>query len=54
VSRPKMPGGPSTADKGKEQKTIIVLEISVDTNLLDSGSQTLNNQNKGNITPNNT
>jgi hypothetical protein len=49
-----VPGGPSTADKEKEQETIIVLEILIDIDLLDLGSQTLNNQNKGNTTPNNT
>ena len=52
--RPKVPGGLSTADKGKGQETIIVLETLVDIDLLDLGSQTLNNQNRGNITPNNT
>jgi hypothetical protein len=41
--RPKVPGGPSIADKGKERETIIVLEILVDIDL-----------SKGNITPNNT
>jgi hypothetical protein len=41
--RLKVPGGLSTADKGKEQETIIVLEILVDINLLE-----------GNTTPNNT
>jgi hypothetical protein len=41
--RPKMPGGLSIVDKGKEQETIIVLEILVDIDLLDLGSRTLNN-----------
>jgi hypothetical protein len=41
--RPKVPGGLSMADKGKEQEIIIVSEILVDMNLLDLGSQTLNN-----------
>jgi hypothetical protein len=36
--KPKMPGGLSMADKGKERETIIVLEILVDINLLDLGS----------------
>jgi hypothetical protein len=52
--RPKVPRGPSTADKGKGQETIIVLETLMDIDLLDLGSQTLNNQNKGNITPDDT
>jgi hypothetical protein len=52
--RPKVPGGLSMANKGKGQKTIIVSETSIDINLLDLGSRTLNNQNRGNITPNNT
>ena len=46
--RPKMPGGPSIADKGKEQETIIISEISIDIDLLDLGSWTLNNRNRGN------
>jgi hypothetical protein len=33
-----VPRGPSMADKGKEQETIIVLEILVDIDLLDLGS----------------
>jgi hypothetical protein len=41
--RPKVPGGLSTADKGKGRETIIVLEILVDMDLLE-----------GNITPNDT
>jgi hypothetical protein len=41
--RLKVPGGLSTADKGKEQETIIISEISVDMDLLDLGSWTLNN-----------
>jgi hypothetical protein len=52
--RPKVPGGLSTADKGKGQETIIVSETLVDMDLLDLGSRTLNNQNRGNITPNDT
>jgi hypothetical protein len=36
--RPKVPGGPSTANKGKEQEAIIISEILVDIDLLDSGS----------------
>jgi hypothetical protein len=52
--RLKVPRGPSIADKEKEQETIIVSEILIDIDLLDLGSRTLNNQNKGNITPNNT
>jgi hypothetical protein len=52
--RPKVPGGPSTADKGKEQENIIVSEIPIDTDLLDSGSQTLDNQNRSNTTPDDT
>jgi hypothetical protein len=36
--RPKVPRGPSTADKGKERETIIVLETLVDIDLLDLGS----------------
>jgi hypothetical protein len=42
------------ADKGKGRETIIVLETPVDIDLLDLGSRTLDNQNRGNITPNNT
>jgi hypothetical protein len=34
----KVPGGLNTADKGKEQETIIVLKILVDIDLLDLGS----------------
>jgi hypothetical protein len=49
-----MPGGLSTADKGKEQETIIISKTPVDIDLLDLGSRTLNNQNRGNTTPNNT
>jgi hypothetical protein len=41
--RPKVPGGLSTADKGKEQETIIILETLVDMDLL-----------KDNTTPDNT
>jgi hypothetical protein len=52
--RLKVPGGPSTADKGKEQETIIILEILVDIDLLDLGSRTLNNRNRGNTTSNDT
>jgi hypothetical protein len=52
--RLKVPRGLSTADKGKGRETIIVLETSVDIDLLDSGSWTLDNQNRGNITPNDT
>jgi hypothetical protein len=52
--RLKVPRGPSTADKGKGQETIIVLETPVDIDLSDLGSQTLNNRNRGNTTPNNT
>jgi hypothetical protein len=51
--RPKVPGGLSTANKGKGQETIIVSETLVDIDLLDLRSQTLDNQNKSNITPNN-
>jgi hypothetical protein len=36
--RPKVPGGPSIADKGKGQETIIVLETPVDIDLLNLGS----------------
>jgi hypothetical protein len=54
VPRPKVPGGPSTADKGKGQKTIIISETLVDIDLLDLGSWSLDNQNRGNITPDNT
>jgi hypothetical protein len=46
--------GPSIANKGKGRETIIVLETSVDIDLLDLGSWTLNNRNRGNTTPNNT
>jgi hypothetical protein len=49
--RLKVPGGPSIADKGKERETIIVLETLVDMDLLDLGSRTLNNRNRGNTTP---
>jgi hypothetical protein len=49
-----MPRGLSTADKGKERETIIVLKTLVDIDLLNLGSRTLNNQNRGNIIPNNT
>jgi hypothetical protein len=52
--RPKVPGGLSMADKGKGRETIIVSETLVDMNLLDSGSRTLDNRNRGNITPDNT
>jgi hypothetical protein len=52
--RLKVPRGLSIANKEKGQETIIVLEIPVDIDLLDSGSWTLNNRNKGNITLNNT
>jgi hypothetical protein len=52
--RLKVPRGLSTANKGKEQKTIIVSKTLVDTDLSDLGSQTLNNRNRGNTTPNNT
>jgi hypothetical protein len=52
--RLKVPGGPSTANKEKEQETIIVLEILVDIDLLDLGSWTLNNRNRGDIIPNDT
>ena len=49
-----MPGGLSIADKEKEQETIIVLKTLIDIDLSDLGSWTLNNQNKGDIIPNNT
>jgi hypothetical protein len=49
-----MPGGLSIANKEKEQKTIIVSKTPIDIDLLDLGSRTLNNRNKGNIIPNNT
>jgi hypothetical protein len=52
--RPKVPGGPSTADKGKGRETIIILETLVDIDLLNLGSRTLNNQNRGDTTPDNT
>jgi hypothetical protein len=52
--RPKVPEGPSTADKGKGQETIIVSETPVDIDLSDSGSQTLNNQNRDNTIPDDT
>jgi hypothetical protein len=52
--RPKVPGGLSMADKGKERETIIVLETLVDIDLLDLGSRTLNNRNRGDITPDDT
>jgi hypothetical protein len=42
------------ADKEKGQETIIISEILIDMDLLDLGSRTLNNQNRGDITPNNT
>jgi hypothetical protein len=42
------------ADKGKGQETIIVLEILVDMDLLDLGSWTLNNRNRGDTIPNDT
>jgi hypothetical protein len=38
-----MPRGLSIADKGKERKTIIILEILINIDLLDLGSRTLNN-----------
>jgi hypothetical protein len=41
--RPKVPSGLSMADKGKEQETIIILEILVDIDLLDLESWTLDN-----------
>jgi hypothetical protein len=43
MPRLKVPRGPSIVDKGKEQKTIIVSETSVNIDLLDLGSQTLDN-----------
>jgi hypothetical protein len=49
----KVPGGPSIADKEKGRETIIVSEILVDIDLLDLGSWTLDNRNKGDITPDN-
>jgi hypothetical protein len=49
-----MPRGLSIADKGKGRETIIVSEILINIDLLDLESQTLNNRNRGNITPNNT
>jgi hypothetical protein len=52
--RPKVPGGLSTADKGKGRETIIVSEIPVDTDLSDLGSRTLDNRNRGDITPDDT
>jgi hypothetical protein len=52
--RLKVPGGLSIADKEKGQETIIVLEILMDINLLDLGSRTLNNRNRGDITPDDT
>jgi hypothetical protein len=42
------------ADKGKERETIIVSETLVDIDLFDLGSRTLDNQNRGNTTPNDT
>jgi hypothetical protein len=54
VLRLKVPRGLSIADKEKEQETIIVLETLVDIDLLNLGSRTLNNRNKGDTTPNNT
>jgi hypothetical protein len=51
--RLKVPGGLSTADKGKERETIIISETLIDIDLSDLGSRTLNNQNRGNTTPNN-
>ena len=53
MPRLKVPRGLSIADKEKEQETIIVSEILVDINLLDLGSRTLDNRNRGNTTPNN-
>jgi hypothetical protein len=41
--RLKVPKGLSIADKEKGQETIIVSEILIDIDLLDSGSQTLDN-----------
>jgi hypothetical protein len=49
-----VPRGLSIADKEKGRETIIVLETLVDMDLLDLGSRTLNNRNKGNTTLNNT
>jgi hypothetical protein len=49
-----VPRGLSMADKGKGRETIIVSETLVDIDLLDLGSWTLNNRNKGNITLNDT
>jgi hypothetical protein len=54
VPRLKVPRGLSTANKEKEREIIIILETLIDIDLLDLGSQTLNNQNRGNTTPNNT
>ena len=48
-----MSKGLSITNKEKEQETIIVLEILIDIDLLNLGSWTLNNQNRGNIIPNN-
>jgi hypothetical protein len=52
--RPKVPRGPSTADKGKGREIIIVSETSADIDLLDSGSRTLDNRNRGDTTPDDT
>jgi hypothetical protein len=52
--RLKVPGGLSMADKEKGWETIIISEILVDIDLLDLGSQTLDNRNRGNITPDDT
>jgi hypothetical protein len=52
--RPKVSEGLSMANKGKGWKTIIILEILVDMNLLDLGSWTLDNRNRDNITPDDT
>jgi hypothetical protein len=41
--RLKVPRGLSMANKGKGQETIIVSEILIDIDLLNLGSQTLNN-----------
>ena len=49
-----MPGGLNIVNKEKERETIIVLETLVDIDLLDLGSRTLNNQNRGDTTPDNT
>jgi hypothetical protein len=52
--RLKVPRGPSTADKGKGREIIIISETLVDIDLLDLGSQTLDNRNRGDTTPNDT